>query len=217
MTDVFTTLQWSDLIFLLEGAWKTIQISVVSILLGTLLGMVFGWLMSLNNKLITFAVMAVLDVFRSVPLLIQLILFDSFVAIAGFPLPAFWSGTIVLIIYTASLVAVVVHSGIDAVPPGLRAAARCLGMSYWQEMRHVTTPVGLRTAFPSWLGVALATIKDSALVSAIGYVELLRASQILNTRTQESVKIMLLVGLIYFIISYPLSRLGARYEQRQKS
>ena len=62
MTDVFTTLQWSDLTFLLEGAWKTIQISVVSILLGTLLGMVFGWLMSLNNKLITFAVMAVLDV-----------------------------------------------------------------------------------------------------------------------------------------------------------
>lgn len=188
MTDVFTTLQWSDLIFLLEGAWKTVQISVVSILLGTLLGMVFGWLMSLNNKLITFAVMAVLDVFRSVPLLIQLILFDSFVAIAGFPLPAFWSGTIVLIIYTASLVAVVVHSGIDSVPSGLRAAARCLGMSYWQEMRHVTTPVGLRTAFPSWLGVALATIKDSALVSAIGYVELLRASQILNTRTQSRSK-----------------------------
>lgn len=217
MNNAFTTLQWGDLLFLLEGAWKTIQISVLAIVFGTILGVIFGWLMSLGKTLVTFSVMAILDVFRSVPLLIQLILFDSLVAIMGFPMPAFWSGTIVLVIYTAALVAVVARSGIEAVPPGLRSAARCLGLSYGQEMRYITAPVGLRTAFPSWLGVALATIKDSALVSAIGYVELLRASQILNTRTQESVKIMLLVGLMYFLISYPLSRFGALYEQRQKS
>lgn len=217
MTSVFTSLQWSDLLFLLGGAWNTILISAVAIFLGSILGAIIGWLMSLKNTAINLTMMSIIDVFRSVPLLIQLILFDSFVAIAGFPLPPFFSGTIVLTVYTAALVAGVARAGIEAVPPTLRAAARCLGLTYFQELRYVTLPVGLRTAFPSWLGVALATIKDSALVSAIGYVELLRASQILNTRTQESVKIMLLVGVLYFALSYPLSLLGSRYEKKVAS
>lgn len=216
MNSVFTSLQWSDLLFLLEGAWKTVQISVVAIIVGSILGAAIGWLMTLGMKPVNFAVNSILDIFRSVPLLIQLILFDSFIAIAGYPMPAFWSGTIVLTIYTASLVSGVARSGIESVPIGLRKASRCLGMSYLQEMRYITFPVGLRTAFPSWLGIALATLKDSALVSAIGYVELLRASQILNTRTQESVKIMLLVGVLYFLLSYPLSLLGERYQKGQK-
>lgn len=217
MNSVFTSLQWSDLLFLLQGAVKTLQISVVAIIVGSLLGGGIGWLMTLGIGIVNFIANIFLDIFRSVPLLIQLILFDSFVAIAGYPMPAFWSGTIVLTIYTASLVAGVARSGIESVPIGLRKASRCLGMSYLQEMRFITFPVGLRTAFPSWLGIALATLKDSALVSAIGYVELLRASQILSTRTQESVKIMLLVGVLYFLLSYPLSLWGERYQKGQNT
>lgn len=130
---------------------------------------------------------------------------------------AFWSGTIVLSMYCAALVAMVVRAGIETVDTGLRRASRSLGMSYLQDMRFVVWPVGLRVVFPSWIGIALSIVKDSALVSAIGYVELLRASQILTTRTQESFKIMLLIGLFYFLLSYPISRLGSYAEKRWKS
>jgi polar amino acid transport system permease protein len=212
----FTSLRWDDLWFLAEAALRTLIISITAITAGTLIGVVFGWLLTLRNLLLNAGIMSVLDVFRSVPLLIQLILFDSFVAIAGFPMTAFWSGTVVLSLYTAGLVAMVAKSGIEAVSPPMRRAARSLGMTYFQDMRYVVWPIGLRSVLPSWIGVALSVVKDSALVSAIGYVELLRASQILTTRTQESFKIMLLIGLFYFLLSYPIARAGDLIEKKWK-
>lgn len=214
---VFTSLSWNDVLFLGEAALRTLNISVISIFVGTVLGIFFGWLLAAGNVVVRAGVTAGLDVFRSVPLLIQLILFDSFIAIAGYPMPAFWSGTIVLSVYCAALVAMVARAGIQSVDVGLRRSSRSLGLSYWQDMRYIVWPVGLRAVFPSWTGVALSIVKDSALVSAIGYIELLRASQILTTKTQESFKIMLLVGLFYFLLSYPISQLSKYTEERWKS
>ncbi len=212
--NAFTDLRWVDLLFLGEAAIRTIQISAVSIFVGTVIGVILGWMLASGNIFVRLLVNSLLDVFRSVPLIIQLILFDSFVSIAGFPMPAFWSGTIVLSVYTAALVAMVARAGIEAVDPNLRRAARSLGMGYWQDMRYIVWPVGIRAVFPSWIGVSLSVLKDSALVSAIGYLELLRASQILNTKTQESFKIMLLVGLFYFLMSYPISKAGDYIEKK---
>ena len=87
-------------------------------------------------------------------------------------------------------------------------------MTYWQDMRYVVWPVGLRSVFPSWVGVALSVIKDSALVSVIGYVELLKASQILITRTQDTFIILGIAGLFYFALSYPISKASEHIEKR---
>jgi polar amino acid transport system permease protein len=213
----FTNLSWVDLIFLGEAAIRTLQISIVSIFFGTVIGIILGWMLATGNVVVRIAVGSILDIFRSVPLIIQLILFDSFVSIAGFPMPAFWSGTIVLSVYCAALVAMVARAGIEAVDPNLRRAARSLGMGYWQDFTYIVWPVGLRAVFPSWIGVALSVLKDSALVSAIGYIELFRASQILITKTQEYSKIMLLLGLLYFLMSYPISKAGEYVEKKWKS
>jgi len=181
--NVFSDLSFNDILFLGEAALRTLEISLVAITIGTFFGVIFGWMMAASNRWSAFGINAVLDIFRSVPLIIQLILFDSFISILGYPVSAFTSGTIVLSVYTAALVANVARGGIESVPPGLRQASRSLGMSYWQDMTYVVFPVGLRSVFPSWIGVALSVVKDSALVSVIGYVELLKASQILITRT----------------------------------
>jgi polar amino acid transport system permease protein len=115
------------------------------------------------------------------------------------------------------LVASIVQGGIEAVEKPMRRAARSLGMSYWQDMIYVVWPIGLRAVFPSWVGVALSVIKDSALVSVLGYVELLRASQILMTRTQEPFIILSVVGAIYFAISFPLGLYGQHLEKKWSS
>jgi polar amino acid transport system permease protein len=87
-------------------------------------------------------------------------------------------------------------------------------MTYWQDMRYIVWPIGLRAVLPAWAGVALGVLKDSALVSVLGYVELLRASQILITRTQEPLLILTVVGMFYFALSFPISRATARLESR---
>jgi hydroxyproline transport system permease protein len=148
-----------------------------------------------------------------VPLLIQLIIFNSFVSIVGFPMSAFASGIVVLSIYTAANCTEVVRAGVQSVPRVTRRASRSLGMSYSQDLGYIVIPIGLRTILPSWIGVVLGVMKDSALVSVLGYFELLKSSQVLITRTQEPLLILLLVGLFYFILSFPVARLAGKLEQ----
>ena len=213
----FTAFQAGDLWFLAEAAGRTLLISSVSISIGSVLGCFFGWLLHVSKRIGSMTLDPILDVFRSVPLIIQLILFFNFFPIVGIPLDPFTAGTLVLTLYTSSLVANVARGGIDAVGLPMRRAARSLGMSYWQDMRYVVWPIGLRAVFPAWTGVALGVLKDSALVSVLGYVELLRASQILVTRTQEPFLILAVAGAFYFALSYPVSKLSERLEARWQS
>ncbi len=210
----FTSFNVSDLSYLAEAAGRTLLISVLSISVGTLLGCGFGWLLAVSRWAGAATLGLVLDAFRSVPLIIQLILFFNFFPIIGFPLNPFAAGTFVLTLYTSALVANVARGGIEAVPVTTRRAARSLGMSYWQDMRYIVWPIGLRAVLPAWAGVALGVLKDSALVSVLGYVELLRASQILITRTQEPFIILTVVGVFYFALSFPIARATARLERR---
>jgi len=213
----FSEFQPRDLLFLGEAAGRTLLISVVSISIGTVLGIIFGWALSASKYVAGASIGAILDVFRSVPLIIQLVLFYNFFPIIGLNLDPFASGAVVLSVYTAALVAQVARGGIEAVGQPMRRASRSLGMSYWQDLRYVVWPIGLRAVFPAWVGVALSVVKDSALVSVLGYVELLRASQILITRTQEPFIILASAGAFYFLLSYPLSKYSQKLEERWAS
>ncbi|NOC92399.1 amino acid ABC transporter permease [Ruegeria sp. HKCCD6604] len=204
----------NDLWFLGEAALRTLWISVLSISIGTLLGVVCGWILYEGKLAAALTVAPFLDVFRSVPLIIQLVLFYNFAPIVGLNLDPFASGVVILSIYTAALVANVARGGIEAVGTPMRRAARSLGMTYWQDLRYVVFPIGGRAVFPAWVGVALGVMKDSALVSVLGYVELLKASQILITRTQEPFLILTIAGAFYFALSYPISRYSASLEKR---
>lgn len=210
----FSGFGWQDMTFMAEAAWRTLLISIISISIGSALGAIFGWMLYEGRLAATLVLAPILDAFRSVPLIIQLVLFYNFAPIIGLSLDAFASGLVVLTIYTAALVANVARGGIEAVGQPMRRAARSLGMSYWQDLRHVVFPIGARAVFPSWVGVALGVLKDSALVSVLGYVELLRASQILITRTQEPLLIIAIAGSFYFALSYPISRYSAKLEKR---
>ncbi len=210
----FTDFKAADLAFLAEAAGRTLLISVLSISIGTVLGGGFGWLLAVSRWAGGATLGLVLDAFRSIPLIIQLILFFNLFPIIGFPVNPFAAGTFVLVLYTSALVAQVARGGIEAVPVTTRRAARSLGLTYWQDMRYIVWPIGLRAVLPAWAGVALGVLKDSALVSVLGYVELLRASQILITRTQEPFLILTIVGMFYFALSFPISRATARLESR---
>ncbi|MET4808285.1 amino acid ABC transporter permease [Limibacillus sp. MBR-115] len=210
----FSGFNANDFVFLAEAAWRTLLISAVSIALGTFFGVVFGWILYEGKLLATVLLAPILDVFRSVPLIIQLVLFYNFAPIIGLNMDPFASGVVVLSIYTAALVASVARGGIEAVGTPMRRAARSLGMTYWQDLRYVVLPIGGRAVFPSWVGVALGVMKDSALVSVLGYIELLKASQILITRTQEPFLILSFAGAFYFALSYPVSLYAEKLEKR---
>jgi len=212
--NLFTPLSWHDSGFILTGILNTVYISIVAIVIGTILGLMVGFLRAEASKSLNILLGLILDVLRSVPLIIQLILFSTYIGAMGYPLDPFVAGSIILSLYTMAFMSEVFRGGFESVQPSMRTAARSLGMTYWQTVRYIRLPIGMRAVFTSWLGVALSVIKDSALVSVIGYMELLRTSEQLISRTQQPLMILLGVGLFYFIISYPLSLYGKHVERK---
>ncbi len=204
----------TDLWFMLRGAGMTLSLTFWAVLGGTVMGFVFGVLRAVASAWINALLGAVLDVFRSIPLLIQFILANSFKSIVGLDVSAFTVACVVLAIYTSAYCAEIVRAGVLAVPSTTRRAARSLGLTWWQDMRLIVYPIALRVSLPSWVGLTLGVMKDTSLVLWIGIVELLRASQVVVTRIQEPLLVLMLCGLIYFLMSYPISRFGAYLETR---
>ncbi len=212
--NLFTPLSWHDAGFILTGVLNTIYVSLVAIGIGTITGLFIGFVRSVVNAYINMIMGAFLDILRTIPMIIQLILFSTWVGVIGWPLNPFICGSIILSLNAMAFMAEVFRAGFESVSNPMRIAARSLGLGYWQSLRHVILPIGLRTVFPSWVGVSLSVIKDSALVSVIGYMELMRTSELLITRTQQPLEILIGVGLFYFIISYPLSLFGRHFERK---
>ncbi|MFS2126943.1 amino acid ABC transporter permease [Pseudomonas sp. Pseusp97] len=208
-----TSFTLNDLMFLLQGAWVTVKLTVGAMLIGTLAGIVLGWLRAALPRA-TMPVGWFLDIFRSVPLLIQFVLFNSLKSIVGLNWSAFTVGCLVLGVYAAAFCTEIIRSGILAVGPNIRRASRSLGLTYWQDLRYIVLPLAARVAFPGWLNLVLGVMKDTALVMWIGIVELLRASQTIVTRIQEPLLVLCIAGVIYYLMSWVVARLGARLEQR---
>jgi His/Glu/Gln/Arg/opine family amino acid ABC transporter permease subunit len=208
-----TSLTATDLLYMLDGAWVTLQLTFWAILLGSVVGLLCGLLRALAPRA-SLPLAWVLDVFRSVPLLIQFVLLNSLKSIVGLDISAFSVGCIVLGVYAAAYFTEIVRSGVLAVSPSVRRASRSLGLSHWQDLRYIVLPMATRVAFPGWLNLVLSVMKDTALVMWIGIVELLRASQTIVTRIQEPLLVLCIAGLIYYVMSLVVARLGARLERR---
>ena len=209
-----TAITVNDLVFMLNGAVNTLAITCLAMLGGTILGGVFGVARAISPWWINIVIGAFLDLFRSVPLLIQLILANSFKSIVGLKIDAFAVSCVILSVYASSYCAEIVRAGYLSVPTVTRRAARSLGLTYWQELREIVFPLALRVVLPSWIGLSLGVMKDTSLVLWIGVFELLKSSQIIVTRIQEPLFVLLIVGFMYFLISYPIGRFGHFLEQR---
>ena len=210
-----TALTVNDLIFLAKGAGMTIFVTVIAVFFGTILGIIFGVIRYQIGPIWAAPITFVLDIFRSIPLLIQLVLAYALLGtVLRLGLSGLTVACIVLTLYTSAYCAEIVRGGIEAVPLTLRRAARSLGMTWGQDMREIVLPLATRVALPSWIGLALGVMKDSALVYVVQVVELLKSTQILITRLQEPLLLLTICGAFYFLISFPVARFGGYLEKR---
>ena len=204
----------NDFLYMLKGLSISVSLTLWAVLFGTILGTVFGFIRSTAGAFLNFIMGSILDIFRSVPLLIQLILVNALSSILKFGYSPFQVSCIVLSVYTSAYVSETVRSGILSVPVSFRRSARSLGLSYFQTLREIVFPLALRVSFPTWVGVTLGVFKDTSLVLWIGIIELLKSSQIIITRTQEPLLILTIAGMLYFIVSFGFTRMANRVEKK---
>ena len=208
----------NDFWLMVHGAGITFVLTIVSGAIGTVLGFFIGWGRTIPNFILYHALGVIIDIVRSVPLILQFVLFNSFMAILGYPMNPFLSGLITLSIYISGYVAEVVKAGIESTPRYTRLAARGLGMTYFQDFYNIVFPIGVRTVFPAWVGLMLGLMKDTSLIAVLGATppELLRASQIIINRIHEPLMILLGAGAFYFIMCHAITILANRYENSWK-
>lgn len=208
------TFTLNDLFFMTQGALITFVLTITSGIIGSIVGFFVGWARTSNNKIYYYLLGVYIDIIRSVPLILQFVLFNSFMAIAGYPMNPFFSGILTLSIYISGYVAEVVKAGIDSVPKVTRNSSRGLGMTYLQDFIFIVIPIGFKNVFPSWTGLMLGLMKDTSLIAVMGATppELLRASQIIINRTHDPILILLGAGFFYYIMCYLITRFANKYE-----
>ncbi len=197
----------------LQGALVTLLISVLSFALASPLGIALATLRLYTGRPGRWLSAAYVEVFRGTPLLLQLyvLYFGLADVIRLSPLAAAVLG---LSLNYGAYEAEVYRGALSSVPHGQTEAARALGLSKWQALRHVVFPQALRTALPAVTNDFVALLKDSSLISVITVVELTKRMTILAVELRDWITPGLMCAALYFVMSFPLARWARRIERR---
>lgn len=201
---------------LLKGAGLTVFISVTAMALAISFGLVLTIMRIYSGPPFSSLATAYIEIYRGTPLLIQLYILYYGLPNIGISLSPLTAAFIGLGMNYAAYEAELYRAGITAVPKGQMEAALSLGMTKAHAVRRVILPQALRIAIPGVTNDFIALFKDSSLVSIIAMVELTKTYSILAATTLRFFELGLLVALLYFAMSYPLSLLARRLEDRLK-
>ncbi|AJD51239.1 amino acid ABC transporter membrane protein 2, PAAT family [Thalassospira xiamenensis M-5 = DSM 17429] len=205
---------WNARMNLLAGLGDTVLISVASVLLGTFLGVFVGLAMTYGNKPTRFGVRVYIDFLRGTPVFVLILACFYILSVVGLDLSAFQAGVLALTLFCSSHVGEIVRGALKAIPAGQTEAAKSIGLTFGQTFAYVLLPQALRQILPTWVNTATEIVKASTLLSIIGVVELLLATQQVISRTYLSLEFYLFVGFVYFILNFLIEQAGRAVERR---
>jgi polar amino acid transport system substrate-binding protein len=195
----------------LEGALVTLLVSLLSFALASPLGIALATARLYGTRPLQWFAAAYVELFRGTPLLLQLyVLYFGLADVIR--LNPFTAAMLGLALNYGAYEAEVYRGALSSVPVGQTEAARVLGFSRWQALRHVVFPQALRTALPAVTNDFVALLKDSSLISVITVVELTKRMTILAVELRDWVTPGLMCAALYFAMSFPLARLARRIE-----
>lgn len=203
---------------IVRGLWLNIRVLFFAALGVALLGSALAVARTLRGPVFTplrLAASLYTDFFRGIPLLLVLYLVGfGLPGLNLFPrLPAYFWGTIALILTYSSYVAEVLRAGIEAVHPSQRMAARSLGLSYGQTLRLVVLPQAVRKVTPALMNDFVSMQKDVGLISVLGAIDAIRSAQIAVAESYNFTPYVV-AGLLFIAISWPMIRLTDWYTTR---
>ncbi|MBI4650076.1 amino acid ABC transporter permease, partial [Candidatus Desantisbacteria bacterium] len=207
---------YSFLPALIKGAGITIAISVVSMCFAIIFGLVLSISKLYGPSFAKFFASAYIEVYRGTPLLIQLYILYYGLPNIGITLSPVTAAIAGLGMNYAAYEAEIYRAGIEAIPGGQMEAALALGMSKHLIIRRIILPQAVKIAIPPITNDFIALFKDSSLVSIIAMVELTKTYNILAASTLRFFELGLIVAILYFCMSYPLSILARKLEERLK-
>ncbi len=217
LTEIPQFFSYYNLIFLGQAMLATIGLSAIGCLTGVLAGLGLALLRLPKGVMwwpAKFASILFVELFRRIPFLVTLMLVFFASQIAGFDLPLFVVACIAVFLIASAFLAEIVRAGFDSVHRNQWDAAAAMNFSLLDTIRYVVLPQAWPVILPPAFGFFVLFIKDTALASQIGVVELTFAGKVLNNKGFSAALVFGTMLLLYFAISYPLARFGAYLETR---
>ena len=209
-----------NFLFIAKAAGTTLALSALGCILGTLIGLLLAvvrittsrWLLPVRVLALAFT-----EAFRRVPFLVTLMLcFFAFQA-TGYDVPLFVVAAVSVTVIAGAFLAEIVRGGLKSVHANQWEAAAAMNFSLLETIRYVVLPQAWRLVLPPAFGYFVMFIKDTALASQIGVIELTYVGKVLNNKGFSAALSFGAILIVYFLISYPLARLGALLEARLAS
>lgn len=202
--------RWS----LLSGLGITVSSALLTIILATLLGLVLGIVLTYGWRPLRWLSRLYVDILRGIPVLV-LILFAYYgLALFKINVPPFWAGVIALGAFSTAHIAETLRGGFQSIPQGQTEAAKSIGLQFHQSLAYVIVPQVVRRVLPPWMNTCAEIVKSTTLLSIIGVVEFLLANQQTIARNYLVLQFYLFAALVYFLINFTISQLGAMMERR---
>ena len=208
---------------LLRAMGQTCLLALWGLFFACILGMFFGLLSVLKNKACNLIAQLFVDIIRGVPMIV-LAYFIYFgvpyglntLAGANVTLSALQAGTICLALNCGAYMAEIIRAGIQSVDVGQMEAARSVGLPYWRAMQRVVLPQAIRTMIPSIINQFIITLKDTSILSVIGFPELVNTAKNVVAETFLSFQTWGIVAIMYLIVILLLQWLAKVLERRLK-
>lgn len=206
---------------LLRAMGQTLLLALCGLFFACILGMFFGLLSVLKNKACNAVALVFVNAIRGVPMIVLAYFvffgipyfFNNMVGIS-FTLTALQAGTICLALNCGAYMAEIIRAGIQSVDIGQMEAARSLGLPYWRAMYRVVLPQAIRTMIPSIINQFIITLKDTSILSVIGFPELVNTAKNVQANTFKAFQTWGIVAIMYLIVITILSVVAKRLERR---
>jgi polar amino acid transport system permease protein len=199
---------------LAAGFVRTIGVSALSIVVGSIIGLFIGVALAYGPRLVRWPSRFYVDVVRGTPVLVLVLSSFYILAVVGIRFTAIEAGIFALSIFCGAHMGEIVRGALQAIPLGQWEAARSLGLKFTQIFRLILLPQALRQILPVWVNIGAELVKASTLLSIIGVGELLLKTQEIVGRNFMTLQFYLVAGLLYFLINFGIERLGKRAERR---
>ncbi|SEK77132.1 amino acid ABC transporter membrane protein 1, PAAT family [Carnobacterium iners] len=202
---------------LLEGFKFTLYSSVIALFFSLIIGTLFAIFQISTNKVVRLLASAYVEFFRNIPLLIIVMFFYVVVPLYWFQIDGFTAGTIGLTIYTSAFIAETIRAGILSVPKGQMEAGLSTGFTYSQTMRYIVLPQAVKIVIPPLGNQFINLVKNSSVLAMVAGLDLMYQGDLIASTTFNTFDTYILIGLLYLIITLPLTYLMAHIERRLAS
>ena len=199
---------WEYMPFFMEGLRNTFLISLVSLFLALIAGIIACASRLSKWKLLRGVAIFYIESMRTTPLLVQIYFFYFGLPTLGFRIPELQTGILALMLNSGAYIAEIIRAGITSVPNGQIEAGVSSGLNYFQRMRFIILPQALGVTVPPLLGQAIVLVKDTALLSLISVMELTRCGQVLTSERFMPSEAFLTVAFFYLCLYFCLKTLA---------